>query len=84
LVYFVVIWNIFPRFGILDQKNLATLVWTGIKRRNQYKPNKVNICNSRDSRTGYKHGEICNVVGKQYDFTIDLRIYNYSTGVAVG
>jgi hypothetical protein len=26
LVYFVVIWNIFPRFGILDQKNLATLV----------------------------------------------------------
>jgi hypothetical protein len=26
LVYFVVIWFIFPRFGILDQKNLATQV----------------------------------------------------------
>jgi hypothetical protein len=26
-VYFVVIWCIFPRFDILDQKNLATLVY---------------------------------------------------------
>jgi hypothetical protein len=25
-VYFVVIWYIFPRFDILDQKNLATLL----------------------------------------------------------
>jgi hypothetical protein len=26
LVYFVVIWHIYPRFGILYQENLATLI----------------------------------------------------------
>jgi hypothetical protein len=32
LILFVVIWYIFPRFGILDQENLATLLRTRVAR----------------------------------------------------
>jgi hypothetical protein len=42
LVYCMVIWYIFPRFGILYQKNLANQLLTGIVRAIQGKKRDFN------------------------------------------